>query len=292
VPRLITTGGFETGWPRWSPDGRWIAYLADRHRAVKLLEVATGREVQIAQLANFTPSFMDWSSDSKRLFYLDSDPSSNTTGSRRTSVFESEPSGTPRLVREVTFRGAGSALSVVNDTSLIIKPNNGEAVTIAPLRGAGPEVQLLAPNSGWVSVPIVSADGHWVAFRRNLSRENDGRFTKIDVMQLDGTNRKTLDLPFVVARGENPLFLPGNQQIIVSEGLGDRVTEGADPGLYLVTLSTGAVKKLVTVSRKGSFPVEWSLSPDGKTILYLNFEQVPVNFGTLDLAPLIAKPKA
>lgn len=60
-----------TAWPQWSPDGSVVAYQArdDAGWALYLLDVATGAERDLLQLADALPSRPLWSPDGSQLLY-------------------------------------------------------------------------------------------------------------------------------------------------------------------------------------------------------------------------------
>jgi Tol biopolymer transport system component len=120
-----------------------------------------------------------------------------------------------------------------------------------------------------------------LAFRS--SRTPDGDLNVIDAVAPDGSGRTTIELPFQMLNGPTGLrMLPGGSQVVV---MGFPWQEERDVGVYLVTIETKAVKKLFTIPIS-SFTGELSLSPDGRTVLYVTNDLTTPRVYTMDLSSL------
>jgi hypothetical protein len=79
-------------------------------------------------------------------------------------------------------------------------------------------------------------------------------------------------------------ILPGAKELMVVEA----ARQDVDPGVYLVTVATKAVKKLFTYpsrpSRSGTPDI--TVSADGHTIAYTVWEALSPSFVTMDLSAL------
>jgi TolB protein len=69
-PRQLTVDG--GGWARWSPDGRWIAYVrfrSDQLAQLAMISPAGGTPVMLELEENVTGSWPAWSSDGSKIFW-------------------------------------------------------------------------------------------------------------------------------------------------------------------------------------------------------------------------------
>jgi dipeptidyl aminopeptidase/acylaminoacyl peptidase len=82
-PRQLTDGPRTDSLPRWSPDGKWLAFLTDRHkdgqRQVALLDIETGEITDLTDVEGVVPSprglnSLQWSPDGQALAFLMEDP--------------------------------------------------------------------------------------------------------------------------------------------------------------------------------------------------------------------------
>src|SRR5207249_3279595 len=75
-PRRLTTGPTKDTLPRWSPDGRWLAFVSDRGAKKKsqlyAMPAAGGEATQLTDLPNgvFGQGGVAWSPDSTRLAFV------------------------------------------------------------------------------------------------------------------------------------------------------------------------------------------------------------------------------
>jgi dipeptidyl aminopeptidase/acylaminoacyl peptidase len=143
APKLLTKGdaseafspsGNESG-PRWSPDGKWIAFYSSRDKKDGLWIVsADGGEPKLATYVVRTNFFLNkagesfsWSPDSKQIAFLSSPevlsqsaPTENTTALQQAGIpaqvlrplSREEIEKLPVEVREMIFRAQGQAMGV------------------------------------------------------------------------------------------------------------------------------------------------------------------------------------
>lgn len=252
LPQMQGNGG------AWSPDERWVVYRgplgsADR----KLIAVSTTSDSSrlLAPIEPLGHWSMVWSQDSRHVLMMRR-PSDATI---RTTTIE-----------RIDLEGKAETLSRSEDSSDPVNDSllcemRGRSFFIRPYADAVGEYRLITADHGYISGPAFSRDRNWVAFRRNPAADNNSALTLLEVMRLDGSARTQVTLPFSSAAFEdNPQFLPGAKQLIVAED--GRQTDS--PGVYLVTMAAGTVKRLATISWERRHKSQFSVSPDGTRVLF------------------------
>src|SRR5262249_27165081 len=91
-PRQLTAGPRTDSLPRWSPDGRTLAFLSDRlkegQRQVFLLPFAGGEATPLTDITGVIPTprglnALQWSPDGKAIAFLQEDPETDDERRRR-----------------------------------------------------------------------------------------------------------------------------------------------------------------------------------------------------------------
>lgn len=191
-PRQFTRGPRTDALPRWSPDGRWLAFLSDRERENQrqiCLVSSDGGEAEIlTKVAGAIPSprglnSLQWSPDGRSLCFLMEDPENDQVRARREArddVIEFEKH--PRFVRVWKLDLATRALACVSPPGLqiwefSIHPNSQDLAAVASdfpfewswytnrLVRFTPQqhARTLWQSSRQVSLPTWSPDGSQVA---------------------------------------------------------------------------------------------------------------------------------
>ena len=269
---------------QWSPDGRWILlHNPGQHAGLFAVEAATGKQVDLIESMTNISSL--WSSDSRHVI-VGAAASSPRQSSKNFTFYEHDLQGGRTLLREIAFDAARHNAIAFDDHTLIVYRGPDGPVTLEPLSGTGPTREVLAAPKAFVSSGIVSPGKKWIAFRRNADTDDNTKLRFIDVVNLDAPGHPTtIKLPFDAAGGYGMVWVPGDKQLVVAENL--RTTQ--TPSIYLVTISTGEVRKLFTVKRQGSRLPDIAISPDGHTILYTTRESVPGSLAALDVARIIRR---
>ena len=175
APLQITTGGIETGWPRWSPDGRRIAYSSfpgpPRSTRGKLyvmgIDQNTGQVTQAAAPINIqgqiaTADNPNWMPDSDHLVF----DSSSAVPGRKSLAVVSRKGGRARKIVEYASDQIASGISVTPDGKWVAyvatAPNGTYQIFRVPAAG-GPAHQVTTdPNHK--TQPAFSPDGTRLAF--------------------------------------------------------------------------------------------------------------------------------
>jgi Tol biopolymer transport system component len=267
-----------TGGNAWSPDQKWISYIGnlpsgERHAAV--VEVATGRVVPLTTFRAATAAML-WLPDSRGILLS---TTAGTGAARKMTVQRLDLDGTSHILRDVAVGPTPSGGNAVSGKDAIVL--RGSAWTHLALSGDSVETPILAAPGRYSGFMATSPDLGRVAFRRSRDA-NDQEFTVVEVINADGTNRNTIDVPFFILGGPGALrLMPGGKQVVVMG-----VTNG-EPGVsvYLVDVEPKATKRLFTIPPR-AFTGDLTISADGRTILYVVNDNAAPRIYTMDLSSL------
>jgi dipeptidyl aminopeptidase/acylaminoacyl peptidase len=299
--------------PRWSPDGRWLAFLSGRQDGpgaqVWLLD-RRGGEAQRITMVKDGVSGVEWSPDSKRLAMVGR-VNSDTIAARRDSSrrypividryrFKQDVEGylqttyshlllfdiaskkldtlTTGRVDDESPRWSpdGSALGFIRSTPA--EPGNGgesDLWVVEARAGAVPRRLTTTPGPD-LGPPSWSPDGRWIAFLRT----DDPRWyayqqTKLALARSDGSE------PVKVVSGgldravSRPVFAPGGQSVLAL------MDDDREAALIRIRLSDGAVDRLVDGRR---LVRSFSTTPGapGKIALLLSTSDRPAEIWAAD----------
>jgi len=266
----------------WSPDQRWIAYiggLPNNDRYVTAVEIATGKVQRLATV-RLTGGLLVWTSDSQELV-LSSAVGAGATRHLSFLRIELNGSSPPRVLREFVIGPAPNTGFAIDSKTALVSVG-GELKRLV-IDGDSVETPLLPKTPGRYVPPYPTSSGTASRFAVRKSRTADGDLDAIEVVSSDGTGRTTIELPFQMLNGPTGLrVLPGGSQVVV---MGLPWAEERDVGVYAITVDTKAVQKLFTIPIP-SFTGELSLSPDGKTVLYVTNDVTTPRVYTMDLSSI------
>ncbi|NWF69921.1 MAG: PD40 domain-containing protein [Chloroflexi bacterium] len=226
-------------WPRWSPDGRFLAYMADDTQSGGLniftLELATGAVRQLTHGAG-VQAFPTWSPDGRQIAFSagtdlnDTDiqildlASGQITRLPRTAVHERVSSWSGDVL---LFSANGGGLAVFR---LYRVNSDGRAFTSLPFGGA---VDLN---------PVWSPDGQWFAFQ--ALRDQD---YEIVVRSADG--RALRQLTDNGADDFSPMWSPDGQRLVFI-----RLTPEAGYEVYILQADGSGARRLTFNSFRENTP--------------------------------------
>ena len=159
-PRRLTSIPITSG-PRWSPDGRWIAFGATAPGIVRpdifIVDVAGGAPRQLTTEPSYE-TMMSWAADGASVYFI-----SNRTG--RFEIWSMPVGGgtATQVTRNVGLRAQESA-----DSRFLYYANDVPEVWRRPIQGSAPEelVTTFPKGTHW--------GGNWVVGARGLYYLNDG----------------------------------------------------------------------------------------------------------------------
>jgi dipeptidyl aminopeptidase/acylaminoacyl peptidase len=227
-PERLTHSGSASS-PRFSPDGRFLAFVSDRHVAgvptpqkisekgqVLLLPLAGGEAFPVTALKEGVDSFR-WAPDSRRLVVVSRDAREDEPEKTGTE----EPPPPPIVLTRLQHKRDGSGwldlrrrhLYLVTLDAAIDKPGravgDAKALTSGPFDDGDPE---------W------SPDGRSIAFTSNRSKDPDEN-SNSDIWILDVQSGATRQLTKDEGSDDNPEWSPDGQSIAY-------VHEPVDPPIY------------------------------------------------------------
>jgi dipeptidyl aminopeptidase/acylaminoacyl peptidase len=264
--RLTHTGSASA--PRFSPDGRFLAFVSDRHIAggptpqkisergqVLLLPLAGGEAFPVTALKEGVDSFR-WAPDSRRLVVVSRDARADEPERKEGE----EPAAAPIVLTRLQHKRDGAGwldlrrrhLYLVSLDPAIEKP--GRAVGDAKVLTSGPF------DDG---DPAWSPDGRSIAFSSNRSKDPDDN-NNSDIWILDVASGETRRVTSAEGSDDNPVWSPDGQLFAY-------VYEPEDPPIYatprvhVIGASGGAPRDITgKLDRHVTGSPRWA--PDGKAI--------------------------
>lgn len=254
----------------WSPDSRYIAYMADKKGTS--LNIADAATATVAKAIPGQSHVGDWRwrSDSRTFMYIRND---SVQANAKAAVHEASIGGSDRVLRDLT-------------PELPTKGDKYEAVTwflgdsavlvirlglVIPIYG-GPSYHiydsLKVTNE---TAPAISMDGRQVAVP-------DAADKSIELITVDGRSRRTVKFPDSAPISAAMVFLADNRTIAV----GVRSTPTSPAAIYLIPADGGAPRPFVKLA-KGEEVRDLSMSQDGKTLLYGVASPLSITFIEADL---------
>lgn len=274
-PRQITAGERQDMLPRWSPDGRRIAFVSDRGevpegkerapRNVFVLDLAGG---EARQLTRFDHDVHDlaWSPDGRTLCAV---------AKPRRPEGESEP--VIRVYDTLRYKADEGGLFDLRRKHL----------WLVPLDGSG-EIQLT--DGDWDDLhPAWSADGKWIAFASNRTDDRD-RNTVTDVWIVPSDGRGSARrLTESDGPNERPSFAPDGSAVAYYGHRDPRAHHARNIHLWVRSLRDGSTRDVlegwdrtvgsvaITDMRGLVVLPEAAWSPDGKALYFIGSDRGSAN---------------
>jgi Tol biopolymer transport system component len=268
----------------WSGDQQRIAYVSapvNNERYVNVVELSTGQVRRLTTLHATASTVQLWEPDSRGLVVS----AVLGAGATRHAIFQRvDLDGTTRILRDFVV-GATPSGGLAIDANTVVLYSAGE-MRRAALTGDSTQTVLLPKSARAAGYVAVAPGAGRLAFRRTGDSEDE--VNVLDVISPDGSNEVTIDTPFEMLNGINTLrFLPGGTQLVV---MGAPWRQDSGIGVYLVSVATKSIKKLFSVPISVATG-ELSLSPDGRTVLYVTNEISTPRVFTMDLSSLRANSR-
>jgi dipeptidyl aminopeptidase/acylaminoacyl peptidase len=192
----FTLGKVTDAYPRWSPDGRRIAFVRtkDEESQVWLMSISGGEPAPVTSLPPGKITSLEWSPDGNRLaivFHKDADP----------SLRKEKKQPTLRHLTRLHYKEEGTGLLDQERDHLHVVWV-GEKRTVQLTDGEWDDAQ-----------PAWSPDGLWLAFVSNRHPDADYRLDEMDVWVVAAGGGEPRRLPKPVGPAFHPQWSPDGKQI-------------------------------------------------------------------------------
>ncbi len=276
-PRPFTSGERRDGLPRWSPDGRWLAFTSNRGEKEQKpqLYVIPAEGGEARRLTDLKEAVEDavWSADSSRIAFTARDQdeayeeedekkrrprrftrvffkldSVGWTGDRRRHIWVvGVDGGEPRKLTDGDFEDDNPAWSPDGRTIVFtaLRSERWDTELINRLYAVdadGGEPRQLTGDEGSYETPSFSPDGSRIAYRFVLEDGTYPHHSQIGVMNADGSGGKLLTSSLDRQCSPYPDY---REPIWDGERLVFTVEDGGNTHLYAVAADGSAAPELV-----------------------------------------------
>jgi dipeptidyl aminopeptidase/acylaminoacyl peptidase len=238
--QLTRTEKGSSGSPRWSPEGRWIAFLADRgdKQQIHLIGTEGGEAWPLTAIKEGVQGF-EWAPDGRRIAFLRPDPEPGTAKQRKDRYGDF-------AIEDQEFQQSHLWIARV--------PGAGEPAAVDS------QPQRLTEGAFHVADVAWSPDGAKIALERRSDPLINSSITG-DIWLLDVATKQLT--PFVQQPGPDgsPVWSPDGQFLLYSSSGGDTTSHFYTNGQLLKrALTGGAPQRLAAAFDEDLGQVVWNAS--------------------------------
>ncbi len=279
--RPVTSGNFHDSSPRWSPDGKRLAFLSDRDGSPQIYErwTDTGEVERVTNLAE-GPSGISWSPDGQQIAFL----SLVAEQPRKLGNLPTPPPGAKwadpaRIVDKLVYRFDQVGYLKPGSTQLFVVAADGSA----PRQISEGNLNLGAGAGMGGAAPVWAPDGKSIILsaNRNADAEDNPLNTDVYEFAVEGNGVKTL----TTRKGpDNSPAISRDGRRIAYIGFDDR-RQGYQVNALYVMFRDGSKSRELTadLDRDVSNP-RWA--PDGRGVYFIYTDRGDTKLG---YAPLDGK---
>jgi dipeptidyl aminopeptidase/acylaminoacyl peptidase len=276
TPIRVTSSRKPESSPRWSPDGRYLAFLSAREgkkTQVWLLDRRGGEAVRLTDFKSSVASLV-WSPDSARLALTMTDPDPDDPDLKADAAEKAKPK--PIVVKRRQFKQDGEGYLTDRRRHIYV------------FDVARKQVQQITSGAYDDSTPVWSPDGRWLAFSSNRTSDPDAN-DNADVFLVEAkAGAAPRALTSSPGSDTSPVFSPDGKQIAFLAGGDPADIWYATDTIGLVAVEGGAPPRMLTAALDRN-PSVLRFTADGAHILFLledrgttHLARVPVAGGAVE----------
>ena len=241
--------------PRWSPDGRMLAFIAtvgDQKPQIYTVPAAGGTPTELGDAPNGVEQFA-FSPDGKTVAYVTPDDSPLSKEDRRThqDLF---------TIHDDDYRIDKAAVPA-HLWLLSVATGNARQLT----RGGASVLEAAPPIGGSVSAPAWSADGHWIAYARQADAD-DGDSDRTRIVVVDASSRSEHTLTAQLSYEYTPRFARRGMAVAYLYPHGPGPVSDMD--LFTVSADGGAARD-ISASLDRDLLGDFDWLPDGRGLIVM-----------------------
>ena len=234
-PRRFTVGDYGDTSPRWSPDGRHIAFVSERSDSsqIWLIPVDGGEAIQLTKLEEGSLGSLAWSPDGTTIaFSFRPKPTADRKAEREAREKEHR-SYPPRVIRRAGYREDGAGY------------NGGERWRLRTVNVETGDVNQLTSEDYDDHFPAWSPDGKTIAFVSNRSENADLTPGYQDIWLIPSGGGTARRLTKRSGHIQNPVWSPDGAEIAyIGHDHPDEIWGVSDPRLRVVSVESGEARDL------------------------------------------------
>ncbi len=235
------TSGEKDASPRWSPDGRWLAFLSDRDDKKQIYVMSTmGGEATALTTQKLGAGTPVWSPDSRSIAFAGPVPFGDDKDDADEKATDEKKPQTEKtkIIDRAIFKADGTGFVYDRRTHIFVIPVDEDAIGDKTAR-------QLTDGDCNDEAPAWSPDGRRIAFSGARDDDWDVRLGS-DIWLVDAAGGEPRRLTKHDGLWENPVFSPSSDAIAYA---GQQVAEGDWPGtfpqLWSMNLESGEATNLI-----------------------------------------------
>lgn len=234
-PSRFTVGDYSDSSPRWSPDGRRIAFVSDRSDSAQvwLIPVDGGEAGQLTKLEEGSIGSPAWSPDGTKIAYtFRAKPHADRKAEREAREKENR-SYPPRIIRRAGYREDGTGY------------DGGERWHLQTVNAETGDVNQLSSENYDDHSPAWSPDGKTIAFVSNRSEDADLTPGYQDLWLIPSDGGAVRRLTKQSGHMQCPVWSPDGAEIAyIGHDRPDEIWGVSDPHLWVVSVESGEARDL------------------------------------------------